>query len=48
MIAFEEMIKAAAQLHGLRRVAGPIGDPSKFAGVTIGLKARFNAFEPKY
>ena len=46
LVAFEEMIKASAQLHGLRRVAGPIGEPVSFAGVTIGLKARFAAFEP--
>jgi len=45
LVAFEEMIKASAQLHGLRRVAGPIGEPVSFAGVTIGLKARFAAFE---
>jgi cytochrome P450 len=37
---------AAARLQGLRRVAGPDGEPQTLVGVKIGLKARFTRVAP--
>ncbi len=41
MPVLQECIRACSRLTGLRRVAGPTGEPQKLAGVTIGLLARF-------
>ncbi|MFL6846514.1 MAG: hypothetical protein ACJ8ER_16725 [Allosphingosinicella sp.] len=41
MPVLEECIKATGRLQGLRRVAGPGGEPVTLAGVTVGLPARF-------
>jgi hypothetical protein len=41
MPVLEECIYACGRLQGLRRVAGPMGEPQKIGTVTIGLPARF-------
>ena len=42
MPVLEACLAQAGRLQGLRRVAGPRGEPQKLAGVTIGLQARFS------
>lgn len=42
MPVLEVCLAQAGRLQGLRRVAGPRGEPQKLAGVTIGLQARFS------
>lgn len=46
MIVLQECVKAASRLQGLRRVAGKGGEPTKLAGITIGLPARFTRVTP--
>jgi len=41
MPVLEECIHACGRLQGLRRVAGPLGEPQKIGTVTVGLPARF-------
>ena len=43
MPLLEECVVASGRLRGLRKVAGPGGEPKKLAGLTIGLTARFTA-----
>jgi len=47
MPILEECLYACGRLQGLRRVAGPRGEPLKIGSVTIGLPARFNRVAAK-
>jgi len=47
MVVLQECLMAASRLQGLRRVAGKGGEPSKLAGVTTSLPARFTQVASK-
>jgi len=47
MVVLQECLMAASRLQGLRRLAGKGGEPSKLAGVTTSLPARFTQVASK-
>jgi Dyp-type peroxidase family len=47
MVTMRECVTAASRLQGLRKVAGPGGEPLKIAGITISLPARFTQVDGK-
>jgi cytochrome P450 len=47
MVVLQECLMAASRLQGLRGVAGKGGEPSKLAGVTTSLPARFTQVASK-
>jgi hypothetical protein len=47
MAVMQECVLCAGRLGGLRRVAGPAGEPVKLGNVAIGLPARFTQVGPK-
>jgi Dyp-type peroxidase family len=47
MAVLQECVLAAGRLDGLRRIAGPAGDPVKLGSVAVGLPARFTQVGPK-
>ncbi len=43
----KECLLSAGRLKGLRKIAGPAGEPTKLAGVAVGLPAHFTHVGPK-
>ena len=47
MAVLRECILSAGRLKGLRRIAGPAGEPRKLVSVAVGLPARFTHAGPR-
>jgi Dyp-type peroxidase family len=47
MAVLQECVVCAGRLKGLRRVAGPSGEPAKLVRVAVSLPARFTRVDPK-